>query len=125
MLEASGRRKVAGAGPGFRTPDSEFDEYLASKLDFDIYVVEEGDTLWGIASKERIYGDPYMWPLLYKYNAARLDDPNVIEPRLKLVVRKQPVGGEIAETLKRARTTSGLEEYRLYNRRWLEELCRP
>lgn len=123
LLEASGRRRAAGSG--FGAPDSDFDEYMASKLDFDIYVVEEGDTLWAIASKERIYGDPYMWPLLYKYNAARVDDPDVIEPQLKLVVRKQLVGGEIEETLQKARTTSGLKEYRLYNRRWLEELCRP
>jgi hypothetical protein len=112
------------AGTGLTRPGAEFDEYLASKLDFDIYVVQEGDTLWGIASREKIYGDPYMWPLLYKYNVARVDNPDIIEPQLKLVVKKQPMDTEVEDTLERARTST-FGEYRLYNKRWLEELCRP
>ncbi len=123
-LMAAGNRMSAGGETGFNKPGSEFDEYLESKLDFDIYIVQQGDTLWGIASSDKVYGDPYMWPLLYKYNIARVNNPDIIEPQLKLVVKKQPVGTEIEETLERARTST-MGEYRLYNKKWLEELCRP
>ncbi len=109
---------------GISPPPTEFDEYLTNKLDFDIYIVQQGDTLWDIASDKQVYGDPYMWPLLYKYNVARVDDPNIIEPKLKLVVKKQPQSIEVESELKRARTST-LGEYRLYNERWLKELCRP
>jgi hypothetical protein len=50
------------------------------------YVVRKGDTLWSIAAKKKVYGDPFMWPVLWKENVVVITDPNVIEPGLVLTV---------------------------------------
>lgn len=43
------------------------------------YLVRKGDTLWGIASKQGVLDDPFLWPLLYKQNRDQLQDPDTIE----------------------------------------------
>ena len=42
------------------------------------YTVKKGDTLWGIASKDYIYGDPWQWPLIYKANLDKIKNPHLI-----------------------------------------------
>lgn len=44
------------------------------------YRVGQGDTLWDIASAEAIYDDPFAWPLIYKANSGKIDDPDLIFP---------------------------------------------
>jgi LysM repeat protein len=44
------------------------------------YVVKKGDTLWGIASKDYIYGDPWQWPLIYRANRNKIKNPHLIFP---------------------------------------------
>lgn len=44
------------------------------------YTVVKGNTLWGIASMSDIYGNPFEWPLIYKANAAKIHDPDLIFP---------------------------------------------
>ena len=50
------------------------------------YEVERGDHLWGIAEKEDIYGDAYMWPRIYRANRDQIQDPDLIYPAQKLTV---------------------------------------
>jgi len=50
------------------------------------YEVAQGDHLWGIASKEGIYADPYMWPRLYRANREQINDPDLIYPEQVLSV---------------------------------------
>jgi nucleoid-associated protein YgaU len=50
------------------------------------YEVMKGDHLWGIASKESIYADPYMWPRIYRANRDAIDDPDLIYPEQELTV---------------------------------------
>ena len=50
------------------------------------YEVVRGDHLWGIASKESIYADPYMWPRIYRANRDAIDDPDLIYPEQQLTV---------------------------------------
>ena len=50
------------------------------------YEVARGDHLWGIASKEDIYADPYMWPRLYRANREQINDPDLIYPKQVLTV---------------------------------------
>jgi len=55
------------------------------QVDIDVYVVVEGDTLWGIA--ERFTGDPLNYPRLAGEN--RIADPDLIYPDQKVrLVRK-------------------------------------
>ena len=50
------------------------------------YKVMKGDHLWGIASKESIYADPYMWPRIYRANRDAIADPDLIYPDQNLSV---------------------------------------
>ncbi len=38
--------------------------------------VESGQTLWSLAREE--YGDPYLWPWIYRNNAEEIDSPDII-----------------------------------------------
>ena len=44
------------------------------------HVVSEGETLWSIAARSDIYDDPYLWPVIYKFNRDQIQDPVVIYP---------------------------------------------
>lgn len=44
------------------------------------YEVIPGDCLWKIAGLEKIYGDPYQWPRIYKANKDQIKDPKLIYP---------------------------------------------
>ena len=50
------------------------------------YEVARGDHLWGIAEKDDIYGDPYLWPRIYRANRDQIQDPDLIYPDQKLTV---------------------------------------
>lgn len=55
-----------------------------------IYVVKKGDCLWNIAKKKSIYGNPWEWPLIYKYNSTQIQDPNLIEKKQRLNIFIRP-----------------------------------
>jgi nucleoid-associated protein YgaU len=44
------------------------------------YLVVSGDSLWTISGQNTIYGDPYMWPLIYKANSGQIKDADLIYP---------------------------------------------
>ena len=44
------------------------------------YLVVAGDNLWNISGQSTIYGDPYMWPLIYKANSSQIKDADLIFP---------------------------------------------
>ena len=44
------------------------------------YLVVSGDSLWGISAQDTIYGDPYLWPLIYKANSGQIKDADLIYP---------------------------------------------
>jgi len=50
------------------------------------YQVVKGDHLWGIAGKDAIYDDPYMWPRIYRANRDAIADPDLIYPQQQLGV---------------------------------------
>ncbi len=50
------------------------------------YTVSKGDHLWGIAEKETIYNDPYMWPRIYRANSDQVSDPDLIYPDQVLAI---------------------------------------
>ena len=50
------------------------------------YEVSKGDHLWGIAGKDIIYADPYMWPRIYRANRDKIEDPDMIYPEQVLAI---------------------------------------
>lgn len=44
------------------------------------YEVIPGDCLWKIAGLDKIYGDPYQWPKIYKANKDLISSPELIYP---------------------------------------------
>ena len=65
------------------------------------YVVVGGDSLWKIASKKETYGNPFMWPLIFKDNRAQIVDQDFIYPGQKLLIETQPndVDSAMAKTI--------------------------
>jgi len=70
----------------------------------ETYDVVAGDHLWGIASKSRIYGNPYQWPLLYKANSDKIEDADLIHPGQTLTVARGMSSAEIDAAVKHAKT---------------------
>lgn len=50
------------------------------------YTVGKGDNLWNIAAAGAIYDDPFAWPLIYKNNSGKIDDPDLIYPQQKFSI---------------------------------------
>jgi len=49
--------------------------------------VAKGQNLWSIAESGAVYGDHWLWPLLYIYNRDKIVDPDIIEPGWQLLVK--------------------------------------
>lgn len=47
------------------------------------YTVNNGDYLWKISKDEKIYGNPFMWPLIYKANRNKIKNHHLIYPAQK------------------------------------------
>lgn len=60
------------------------------------YSVMKGDSLWRIAKKDDIYGDPYLWPRIYVENRSKIKDPDLIYPNWVLNV---PFGVDLNQHL--------------------------
>ncbi|TYO99909.1 LysM domain-containing protein [Geothermobacter ehrlichii] len=59
------------------------------------YRVVRGDTLPAIAARPEVYGDPFLWPLLYKANRDQLTDPRKIYPGQELSVPRDFEPGDL------------------------------
>ncbi len=42
--------------------------------------VKKGECLWWIAEYKDVYNDPFMWPLIYKANRGKIENPDLIYP---------------------------------------------
>lgn len=48
------------------------------------------DSLWAIAGKWDVYGDPWKWILIYDANRGKIRNPNLIYPKQKLLIPPVP-----------------------------------
>lgn len=48
--------------------------------------VQAGDNLWSIAARPEVYGDPTLWPLLYKANVPPIGDADLLRPGQVLTI---------------------------------------
>ncbi len=68
------------------------------------YTVVRGDNLWNISAKDSIYGNPYEWPLIYKANADKIKDPDLIYPGQEFGIDRNPSADEVARAVEHAKT---------------------
>src|SRR5580658_1261653 len=76
------------------------------------YTVQPKDTLWGIAGKSSIYGDSFQWPLIFKTNRDKIQDPDLIYPQQDLEVNKTVPTDEVANAKKLASETGKYKEHK-------------
>ncbi|MFP4466634.1 MAG: LysM peptidoglycan-binding domain-containing protein [Candidatus Goldiibacteriota bacterium] len=69
------------------------------------YIVVRGDTLWDISSRDRMYGDPFQWPLIFRANRDNIDDPDIIEIGQELFIRKDFTRSEVRDARQKAMDT--------------------
>ena len=70
------------------------------------YTVKPKDTLWDIAGKSDIYGDSFQWPLIFKTNRDKIQDPDLIYPEQDFEVNKT-VPADDAENAKKLASQTG------------------
>lgn len=68
------------------------------------YTVSRGDTLWGISASSVGYEDPYQWPLIYRENADKIEDPDLIYPGQDLSIEADPSDSEVEAAVEHAKT---------------------
>ena len=71
------------------------------------YVVKKGDSLWIIAKYKDIYGDDFLWPIIYGANKAQIKNPNRIYPGQKLII---PRDGFSMKDIEKARKKAGAKK---------------
>jgi nucleoid-associated protein YgaU len=72
-----------------------------------VYLVKKGETLVDISAKKPVYGDPYLWPLLYKANRDQIRDPKVIFSGQKLSIPRELTPEEMQSAREQAGAPAG------------------
>ena len=86
-----------GSEPMAEQPKQEESPYMGG------YLVVSGDNLWNISGQSTIYGDPYLWPLIYKANSSQIKDADLIYPGQYFYIPKAK-GPERAAAIQHAKT---------------------
>lgn len=73
------------------------------------YTVQRGDTLWGISASSVGYNDPYQWPLIYRENSEKIDDPDLIYPGQEFMIEAAPSDMEVEAAVEHAKTRGAWE----------------
>lgn len=68
------------------------------------YTVQRGDSLWAISGKAEIYNNPYQWPLIYKANADKIKDADLIYPGQEFSIDRNPSAAEVDAAIEHAKT---------------------
>ena len=67
------------------------------------WTVVKGECLWKIAGYEKIYSDPFQWPLIYKANQAQIKDPDLIYPGQVFAIPRDVSDEDVQAAIKQAK----------------------
>jgi nucleoid-associated protein YgaU len=71
------------------------------------WTVKRGDSLWKISANKDVYGDPFLWPLIFKENRAKIKNPDLIYPKQVFKIKQDASDSDKKAATKHSR-----------NRRW-------
>lgn len=71
------------------------------------YRVTAGDSLWRIAARPTVYGNPLLWPLIYRSNRERLSDADRLSPGQTLTIELDPDAGQVQRAMEYAALREG------------------
>ena len=85
-------------------------EFLQQRLadSFKAYKVVSGDSLWRIAGRDSVYGNPELWPLIWHANSDELKSPHQLLAGQLLKIRPNPTISEVVSAVDEAR--NGLKQ---------------
>ena len=66
-------------------------------------MVQKGECLWKIAEYEKIYQDPFQWPLIYNANKDQIKDPDLIFPDQNFAIPRDVPEEEVKAAIKFAK----------------------
>jgi nucleoid-associated protein YgaU len=67
------------------------------------YPVRDDENLWTIAARKEVYGDPMLWPILYRANRDQIKDPRQVYPGQVLVIPRGLPPRDLEEAREKAR----------------------
>jgi hypothetical protein len=76
------------------------------------YTVSPHDTLWDIAGRSSTYGDSFQWPLIFKANRDKIQDPDLIYPQQDFEVHKAIPADEVEKARKLSSETGKYKEHK-------------
>lgn len=82
-MATKGKRFLSAAAPPQEEPPTE-----PSPDQNELYVVQPGDTLSGIANK--VYGNYRLWPVIFDANRDKISDPGLIRVGMELLIPPKP-----------------------------------
>jgi len=88
---------------------------------FTFYKIQENDTLRDIAGKKEVYGNPLLWPLIYRYNQSRIDQPDIMKSARLLIIYNTLPGGEKEDAIKKAQKYGDWDKWTKAEKRALIE----
>lgn len=77
------------------------------------YVVKSGDSLWVISGKSEVYGNPWLWPLIWQSNLQVLPNPDKLTSGQQLKIRPNPTIQEVVDAVTYAREKNQRSETRI------------
>ena len=94
-------------------------ELQAAKM---TYTVVKGDSLWKIAGKSDVYGNPFEWPLIFKANADKIKHADTIYPKQDFDVMKNPLKTDADAASDYAKHRGAWQNHKAdkRDRKWLE-----
>lgn len=63
------------------------------------YVVQDNESMWHVAGQPEVYGNSYLWPLVWQANRDKVKKPSQLYKGLRLVVPAHPTAEEVAQAL--------------------------
>ncbi|MBI3600638.1 MAG: LysM peptidoglycan-binding domain-containing protein [Nitrospinae bacterium] len=64
----------------------------------------KGESLWKIAKHKDVYENPFMWPIIYKANHDKINDPDLIYPKQVLSIHRDFSSDDKDKAVRHAKT---------------------